>query len=654
MNVHRLRFVPHNVEAINCLAFSENGKLALSRADGSLELWNPMKNWLQEVVIRADKNSSIESLLWYENRLFTAGLNGLIQEWDTNKQKPISVNESFGIPVWCLAVDHVQGLLAAGCEDGSVKLYSVCNGGITYVNTLSKQEGRVMSIAWSKSGKYIATGGADSTIRRYRLKSGSCELRITLDEHQHSKDTVVWDLKCLSDNCIVSALSTGKLQIYDGKLGTLKQSFELCAADILTVAVSANEKTLFASGIDQKVVKLEWVSAGKQFAVSESALVHTHDVRALAISSSGQLVSGGIDTQLVLYNQEHFGVKKFATIYPPFSQHHQHYQLVKNILIVQQPRYLQFWKLQEVPESIDTKFSPCHPTPHYLLQLNTTDDHVRCFTVSSNAKLCAVATISAVWIYELFLDNAKVVSLTRLDYKACKMTFVFQDKLILCSMEGTIDIAEGSGYSEWSCVMKGTKCELPYLISTSHDGNRVALTYTNQSGFVICPNENKPIKNIPKLPSVVTAIDFVNNNIVLCCASHEIFSYDLLNDQLRQWINTNASSPLRGPIIGIFFTRTPKSMMVLYSHYNIILVDYQIFQQVKPSKTGTKRKLEVQSQFSSFSWADLSVHSPIKCDHVLYASVMETEGDLCVVEKPWEDILSSLPPALARHKYGVS
>lgn len=655
MNVHRLRFVPHDVQAINCLAFAGNGKLALSRADGSLELWNPAENWLQEVVIRADKNSSIESLAWHNNRLFTAGLNGLIQEWDIYKQRPIVVTESFGIPVWCLAINHVQGLMIAGCEDGSTKLYSISDGGITYVSTLSKQEGRVMSIAWSKSGKHVVTGGVDSTIRKYKVKSRSCELRITLDEHQRSKDTIVWDLKCLSDNQIVSALSTGKLQIYDGKFGTLKQSFELCAADILTVAISVNERTLFASGINQKVSKLEWVAAKKQFVVSESVLVHSHDVRALAISPSDQLVSGGVDTQLVLYSQEQFGVERLATVFPPFPHHHQLYQLIRDILVVQQLTSLQFWKLQMVPKNIDTKSIPYHPTPAYLLQIKTThEDHIRCFTVSGDAKLCAVATGDAVWIYQLFLDDAKVTSLTRLEYQAYRMTFVSQEKLILCSMVGTIDIAGGINYSEHSQVMKSMEGKLPFLFTTSCDGNRVALSYVDQLCFVVCPNDDTLVNNIPKLPSVVTAINFVDDNIVLCCASHEIFCYDLINNQLKQWVNaTTANSPLRGPIIGIFFTRLPRPLMVLYSHHDLALIDYQIFQQVKRHKVGNKRKL-LDTQPQASSWSDLSVRSPIKCEHILYATSVDVKGDLCVVEKPWEDILSGLPPALVRHKYGAS
>ena len=650
MNVHRLRFVPHDVQAINCLAFAENGKLALSRADGSLELWNPAENWLQEVVIHSDKNSSIEGLVWYGDRLFTAGLNGLIQEWDINKQRPIAVTESFGIPVWCLSVNHVQGLLAAGCEDGSTKLYSVCDGGISYDSTLSKQEGRVMSIAWSKLGKYIITGGVDSTIRKYKIKNRSCELRITLDEHQHSKDTVVWDLKCLSNNCIVGALSTGKLQVYDGKLGTLRQSFELSGADILTLAVGADEKTLFVSGIDQKVVRLKWVASSNQFVVSESVLVHSHDVRALAISPSGQLVSGGVDTQLVLYSQEHFGIKKWSTVFPPFPHHHHHYQLIRKTLVVQQTKALQFWKLQTVPEDIDTKSTSYHPIPRYLLQIKSpNEEHIRCFSVSNDAKLCAVATGDVVWIYQLFLDDSKVTRLVTLDYRAYRMKFVFQEKLFLCSMEGSIDIAEGIDYSEQSQVIKSTKCELPFVISANCDGDKVVVAYINQPGLVVCPNDNKLVKNIPKLPSVVTAINFVSDNIVLCCASHEIYCYDLTNDQLKQWVHADASSPLRGPIIGTFFTPLPKSFMILYSHHNLVLINHQIFQKVK---TGTKRKLDIHCQ--ALAWSDLSVQSPMKCDFILYASLVDTQGDLCVVEKPWEDVLSNLPPALLRYKYGAS
>ncbi|XP_065911744.1 U3 small nucleolar RNA-associated protein 4 homolog [Dysidea avara] len=650
MNVHRIRFVPFNAQAINCLAFTGSGKLVLSRADGSIEIWNPAENWLQEIVIPSAKGSSIESLVCCGDRLFTAGLNGLIQEWDTGRQQPVAMVESFGVPIWCLAVNQKKECLAAGCEDGSIKLYSIGEdkGDLSYMKTFSKQEGRVMSLAWSKSGKYLISGGVDSTIRKYKAANQSCDLRITLDDHQVSKNTIVWDLKCLDGLSIVSALSTGKLQIFDGKMGTLIQSFESHMADILTIAVSTDERTLFASGIDQKVVRLQRIASG-QFVASESVLVHTHDVRALAISSSNQLVSGGIDTQLILYNLEYFGAKKSATIFPPFSHHCLHYQLVHDILVTQQPACLQFWKLQSIPDDIDTETTPYHPSPVHLLKIKSSEqDHIKCFTMNSEATLCAIATsANQIWIYQLSLSDCKATSLTRLNYSAHKMTFVQQDELLLCSTEGDIDLVKGTHYTNMAKVMENTKY-LPSLISTNNSSQLVVLCYVDQPGVVVDVVNCKIINHIPKLSSLVTAVCFYQNHIVLCCASHDIFCYNFIQDRLKQWLKADNSSPLMGPIKGVFFIQSPKPLLALYSHQSLALIDYKQFEQHKSA--GMKRTLE-DRKCSPYQLGNLSVFNHF--NNILFAKATE-QGGLCVVEKPWEDILAILPPALLRHKYGAS
>ena len=650
MNVHRVRFVPFNAQAINCLAFTESGKLVLSRADGSIEIWNPVENWLQEIVIPGVKGSSIESLVCCGDRLFTAGLNGLIQEWDTCGQRPVALVESFGVPIWCLAVNQKKNCLAAGCEDGSIKLYSVGEdkGDLSYMKTFSKQEGRVMSLAWSKSGKYLISGGVDSTIRKYKVASQSCDLRITLDDHQVSKSTIVWDLKCLDGLNIVSALSTGKLQIFDGKMGTLIQSFEVHMADILTIVVSTDERTLFASGIDQKVVQLQRIANG-QFVASESVLVHTHDVRALAMSSSNQLVSGGIDTQLVLYDLKHFGAKKSATIFSPFPHHCQHHQLVHDILVTQQPSCLQFWKLQNIPDNTDTETTPYHPSPVHLLKIKASEQAcIKCFTVNRDGTLCAIATsTNQIWIYQLALSDCKATSLTRLNYSAHKMTFVQQDKLFLCSTEGCADLVKGTHYTDITKVMEIVRY-LPSLISTDDSGRLVVLCYVDQPGVVVDIDKCKIINHIPKLSSVVTAVCFNQNHIVLCSASHDVFCYNFVRDRLKQWLKAEDSSPLMGPIKGVFFMQSPKPLLALYSHQNIVLIDYKQFEQHKLA--GMKRTLE-DRKCSPYHWGDSSVFNHFK--NILFAKETE-QGGLCVVEKPWEDILAILPPALLRHKYGAS
>lgn len=45
-----------------------------------------------------------------------------------------------------------------GCEDGTVKLFEVCEGKIQFERNLAKQKGRVLSLSWHPSGSRIAAG----------------------------------------------------------------------------------------------------------------------------------------------------------------------------------------------------------------------------------------------------------------------------------------------------------------------------------------------------------------------------------------------------------------------------------------------------------------------------------------------------------------
>jgi U3 small nucleolar RNA-associated protein 4 len=76
MDIHRSRFVPYAPSAINALAFShaeaehgqhdpESLRLAIGRANGNIEIWNPAKGaWLQEKVFYGGQDRSVEGLAW--------------------------------------------------------------------------------------------------------------------------------------------------------------------------------------------------------------------------------------------------------------------------------------------------------------------------------------------------------------------------------------------------------------------------------------------------------------------------------------------------------------------------------------------------------------------------------------------------------------
>ena len=77
-------------------------------------------------------------------------------------------------------------------------------------------------------------------------------LRMTVETCGLWAATKVWALEALSDGTVVSGDSFGHVQIWDGRSGTLTQTFDHNedGADVFCVAVSEDEDKIFASGVD--------------------------------------------------------------------------------------------------------------------------------------------------------------------------------------------------------------------------------------------------------------------------------------------------------------------------------------------------------------------------------------------------------------------
>ena len=56
--------------------------------------------------------------------------------------------DSNGGAVWCLAVNSTGTRLAAGCEDGRIRLFDIEDGRLDYMRSFAPQNGRVLSLAW--------------------------------------------------------------------------------------------------------------------------------------------------------------------------------------------------------------------------------------------------------------------------------------------------------------------------------------------------------------------------------------------------------------------------------------------------------------------------------------------------------------------------
>ncbi|CAM9326903.1 unnamed protein product [Ectocarpus sp. 6 AP-2014] len=347
-------------QAVHALATRPDSKVvAVGREDGDVELTVPSEGYRVEARVPGQKNKGLRSLAWIGGtggdggvegddegstaiaRLFGCGLDGTVFEVDLLRLCYKNVRDAYGGAAWCMRPAAPLGLLAVGCEDGSVRLFSTEGGGVEYKRSFPSTGSRVLCLAWGPANDVIFAGCLDSMIHCLDATTGQTLFDMRL-ERGRKEDAIVWALEALSDGTVVSSDSCGRVQVWDGLTGTQLQSLTTHEADVLCLCVAESETELFASGCDGKVVSLEKRQAvstlpsdmedatddgqtparmrqGWEWTVGSMRREHTHDVKALAIHEQSLdertkgggvgvarkgpvLVSGGVDASLSLYS----------------------------------------------------------------------------------------------------------------------------------------------------------------------------------------------------------------------------------------------------------------------------------------------------------------------------------------------------------------
>ncbi|KAG2469950.1 UTP4 protein, partial [Polypterus senegalus] len=420
--VHRVKFFNYMPSGIRCMAYnSSTDKLALARLDGSIEIFNISNNYFQEKVIPGNDSRSIEAICWVgHDRLFTASLSGEVMEVDLQKLCPKYKLHAFGGPIWSMSCNAEESHLAVGCEDGSVKVFEILPEKIQFERNLDRQKGRILSISWHKSGALIAAGTIDM-IRIFDVKSGHAVQRILVDRGAaacRNWECVVWSIAYLSDNTVVSADSTGKVQFWDTEKGTLIKSYLISKCDVLSLSVSEEEDSILAGTSEGTVVQFQWLpttieNGDYQWVRTRTFKHHTHDVRAV-VETRTALISGGLDTHLVFrplldkVEEKSYDTALRKVTFP-------HRKLVccakkHNLLMFQYPDQLEVWKLGGTDvKSIQEDKLPVTRKPEKLLQLKRKgSDHICCSAISQCGNWIAYSTVSSIRLYQLQYDSNRV------------------------------------------------------------------------------------------------------------------------------------------------------------------------------------------------------------------------------------------------------
>ncbi|KAL1924575.1 uncharacterized protein VTP21DRAFT_4229 [Calcarisporiella thermophila] len=673
MEVHRCRFVDYTPASINALAFSPPSAtdcqgttartlLACARSNGDIEIWNPKDEWNLEKIIPGGSNMSIEALTWvhqtvltdaedYDDprelkaalkelasespRLFSAGLNSIITEWDLDTMTSLRSIDSHGGAVWCMATNHSGTFIAIGCEDGCVRLFNVSDGGLEFTKSFDKQKGRILSIAWSADDKYIITGSSDSSLRKWDVSQGRVVSRMTVDRVR-GEDTIVWAVNVLPDGTIVSGDSLGHVKFWDGNLGTMKHTFNAHGADVLCMAAMRDGSTVYTSGVDRKVnqfklvesqmrkrktdggdeanVKSRWVLTG-------SRRYHSHDVRAMALEENrpvNALVTGGVDLSLVVCPAAEFPNinQRRLPIFPqkPLLSMSRSERLV----LCRFQNSLKLWRMGQSSPPEDPYWQMKVGSQLRLLQpqqalaeLSLKNDcNLIASALSENGRWIAAATVEEVKLFHLQYNEhnqvsvQKVRSLPNLSGPDAETMGAHQllftpdsTKLIVASLDSTVAILD---LSQWPGEIKvlrrfgqhqGTgdggeseqgKPSSVISLAVSADGQWMATGDLLNRVHVFNLDTLQHHLTLPRYGSTHTALSFhpyKPNTLVVALANNELYLHDLETRKLTDWSRRCSHRlprkflRLRDKIVGIAYNPARPSTLMAWGATFMCQVD---------------------------------------------------------------------------------
>ncbi|KAI0473721.1 quinon protein alcohol dehydrogenase-like superfamily [Xylariaceae sp. FL0804] len=510
MDIHRCRFVRYPSSAINDVAFSHRTvskasapvRLAIGRANGDIEIWNPLA-WHQETILRGGKDRSIDSLVWVtepnqtapdgskmagRSRLFSIGYTSTVTEWDLERGCPKSQASGMHGDLWCLAAqpfvvppkkgnkDKVEVVqtgrrLVAGTMDGSLVLYSIDDDGLRFDRVLvrsSAKKTKMVSIAF-RNRNIVVVGCSDSSIRIYDMRNGSTLAKMTLgsDLTSGAKEIIVWSVKCLEDGDIASGDSTGQVCIWDGKTYTQAQRLQSHNQDVLSLATSADGSTLISGGMDRRtVVYRKTGGSGSRWAKMWHRRYHDHDVKTMA-SFEGHgmsvVVSGGPDASPIVMPLQKAGIEEHRRLpylpqSPPIRSARQ-----GRIFVVWWNREVRIWRLKrskdELWDSVDFETDLRKNRKLLKLILIKGEANITSADISEDASLLVVSTTSDIKIFHLRTPDE--TNPDELEVSTLKLP----SKV---ASQGAIQVRI-SPDSQWLCLIQGTNTVSLLRISTESD-----------------------------------------------------------------------------------------------------------------------------------------------------------------------------------------
>ncbi|XP_058464191.1 U3 small nucleolar RNA-associated protein 4 homolog [Malaya genurostris] len=662
--MHNVQFYNLLPRGINCMATNEaNGKLALSRDDGTIEIWNLTGAPFLEKSIPGHENASVEGLAWVSDRLFSVGLAGSLIEWNLRQLSIKNTILLTGNAAWCLDVSKDQRRLAVGTEGGYINVYNVESDEIQYEKFLDKQEGRIVCVRFDYSGEFLVTGSADA-VRVWNLKKGHAIHKMTTGRSQRDAETIVWDVLVLKDFTIVSADSRGKIMFFDGNMGTSIDSIVVSKADVLSLATDSEEKVLYVTGVEpviklyQKVEVTKANEKMKNYVRTLTRRCHTHDIKSLVMYQN-KLVSGGIDGSLVISSFPPYVVDKYC----PFLEAPSFTVAQKSrIILLKYVNYLELWLLSS--SSVESR---------KILQIRSKlDEHIVAADISSDGKWIIYSSETTIRLFRFEYRTDRETRLVPLravpeQFGPCyRVQFTHDSKGVFLFKNG--EVIEYFAFNDQDDFDHKQTIEMAkwftdkiHLVVISQDDNFLVCA-SLCCAVIVFKREKlgrwKRLTNLPKYKLPPTAIAIQPNSPILAAVfpDHKVFHYDFSEYKFTfsSYLKLNLMGCSVNKIVNsIVFDPRNDDVMILQHDSNVLVLQFEDSEEgpsgckrQNAGKTGDENDDEhVTKRYS------LAVVK--KFSRLVNVCWLGTDEMVAVVANPLS-MVEHLPPAYRRKVYGTA
>ncbi|KAM3918226.1 U3 small nucleolar RNA-associated protein 4 homolog [Leptodactylus fuscus] len=681
--VHRVQFFDYVPSGVCGMSYSEQTqRLAVARNDGSIEVYNFTANYYQEKIIPGDDRRSTESICWAAgDRLFSAGLNGEIIEYDLNKLCVKYSLDAYGGPIWSIVANPSGTQLAVCCEDGLIKLFNVTPEKIVFEKSLDRQKGRMLCLAWHPSGSHIVTGTVNflkvfSVSSGHLLHTMKMDLRLAPGKR---RECIVWDVAVLSSGEILSVDSLGKLSVWDIENGTLIRTYTVASCDILCLAVSQAEDSLVVGTAEGVIFQFQHLAAQagkseKQWVCTKPFRYHTHDVRAVAHSSSA-LISGGVDGRIACRPlMEKVHTKSYEAALRKILFPHRHLvscAQAPRLLLFQFPEHLELWRLGQTNESgIDGDLLNVSQEEELLLQLKRKGSEcIRCSAISHCGSWVSYATSSRLFLHRLDYDNnnisiKRVPKVPRFQTAALQLLFSPDSKLLFVGSEGgrvhVLDLSEGACQHSHTLEPPSGSSLHVHLLAASSDGSLLAVASADCQIDIYNVKERKYECSVPQYSSPPTAISMhpSTNNLVIAYADQQVLEFSIAEKQYTDWSRKVLQHGLHRdwlerdtPITGITFNPLRPEHILMHDNYMFCVLDKSLPLPDDKTPLVNQKSLKQLSENTRRSHAH-AFKITRKFQPLLFMDLLD-DGELVLVERPLIDILTQLPPPMKQKKFAT-